>query len=60
MFNSTDDIANEMVSAVFDGLDILDYPEICDSVTFEDVTKLLHEDFNAFTLSEIYPEEQEG
>ena len=60
MFNSTDDIANEMVSAVFDGLDILDYPEICDSVSFEDVTKLLHEDFNAFTLSEIYPEEQEG
>ena len=55
MFNSTDDIANEMVSAVFDGLDILDYPEICDSVTFEDVTKLLCENFCEFTLSEIYP-----
>ena len=55
MFNSTDDIANEMVSAVFDGLDILDYPEICASVTFEDVTKLLHEGFSEFTLSEIYP-----
>ena len=55
MFNSTDDIANEMVSAVFDGLDILDYPEICDSVTFEEVTKLLDENFSQFTLSEIYP-----
>lgn len=55
MFNSTDDIANEMVSALFDGLDILDYPEICASVTFEDVTKLLHENFSEFTLSEIYP-----
>ncbi len=55
MFNSTDDIANEMVSALFDGLDILDYPEICASVTFDDVTKLLMEGFDEFTLSEIYP-----
>ena len=55
MFNSTDDIANEMVSAVFDGLDILDYPEICASVTLEDVTKLLTNGFSEFTLSEIYP-----
>lgn len=55
MFNSTDDIANEMVSAIFDGLDILDYPEICACVTFDDVTKLLHENFSEFTLSEIYP-----
>lgn len=55
MFNSTDDIANEMVSALFDGLDILDYPEICASVTFDDVTKLLMDGFDEFTLSEIYP-----
>ena len=55
MFNSTDDIANEMVSAIFDGLCILDYPEICASVTFEDVTELLRENFSEFTLSEIYP-----
>lgn len=55
MFNSTDDIANEMISALFDGLDILDYPEICASVTFEDVEKLLFENFSEFTLSEIYP-----
>lgn len=55
MFNSTDDIANEMVSALFDGLDILDYPEICASVTFEDVTDLLMNNFSEFTLSEIYP-----
>ena len=55
LFNSTDDIANEMVSALFDGLDILDYPEICASVTFEDVTKLLCDGFEHFTLSEIYP-----
>ncbi|MBQ6845874.1 MAG: insulinase family protein [Oscillospiraceae bacterium] len=55
MFNSTDDIANEMVSALFDGLDILDYPEICSGVTFEDVTDLLMNNFSEFTLSEIYP-----
>ena len=41
--------------ASFDGLDILDYPEICASVTFEDVTKLLNDGFSEFTLSEIYP-----
>jgi hypothetical protein len=58
MFNSTDDIANEMASALFDGLDILDYPEICASVTFEDVTNLLNEGFSDFTLSEIYPLEE--
>jgi len=55
MFNSTDDIANEMVSALFDGLDILDYPKICSGVTFEDVTDLLMNNFSEFTLSEIYP-----
>ncbi len=60
MFNSTDDIANEMISALFDGLDILDYPEICAGVTFEDVTSLLSEGFDEFTLSEIYPLSWEG
>jgi len=60
MFNSTDDIANEMVSALFDGLDILDYPEICGEISFEDVTKLLSEGFDEFTLSEIYPLSWEG
>ena len=55
MFNSTDDIANEMVSALFDGLCILDYPEITSSITFEDVTKLLQDDFCDFTLSQIHP-----
>lgn len=59
MFNSTDDIANEMVSAVFDGLDILDYPEICAEVSFEDVSELLKDGFTEFTLSEIYPLSQE-
>ncbi len=60
LFNSTDDIANEMISALFDGLDILDYPEICAGVSFEDVTKLLSEGFDEFTLSEIYPLSWEG
>ena len=60
MFNSTDDIANEMVSAIFDGLDILDYPAICESVTLEDVTRLLREEFTELTLSEIYPISQEA
>ena len=60
MFNSTDDIANEMVSALFDGLDILDYPEICASVTFEDVTELLNNGFGDLVLSAIYPLKEKG
>ncbi len=59
MFNSTDDIANEMTSAIFDGLDILEYPEMCASVTMEDVLKLLNTNFKSLTLSEIYPVDEE-
>ena len=57
MFNSTEEIANEMISAIFDGTDILDYPEICASVTKSDVEKRLRDWFSpdCFTLSEIYP-----
>lgn len=55
VFNSTDDIANEMVGAIFDGIDILDYPAICASVTLDDVTSLLRDGFKHTTLSEIYP-----
>lgn len=57
MFNSTEEIANEMISALFDGTDILDYPEIGASVTKEDIEKRLREGFaeDNFTLSEIYP-----
>ena len=57
MFNSTEEIANEMISAIFDGTDILDYPEICAEVTKADVEKRLREGFSedSFTLSEIYP-----
>jgi len=57
IFNSTEDIANDMISALFDGSDILDYPEICAAVTKENVEKRLREGFfeDNFTLSEIYP-----
>ena len=57
MFNSTEEISNEMISAIFDGTDILDYPEICASITKSDVEKRLRDWFSpdCFTLSEIYP-----
>ncbi len=57
MFNSTEDIANEMICALFDGGDFLDYPEISASVTKQDVEKRLREEFDEsfFTLSEVYP-----
>ena len=55
LFDSTDEIANEMVSAVFDGICILDYPEICSSVTLSDVENLVKNEFCHTALSQIYP-----
>lgn len=57
LFNSTDDIAGEMVGCVFEDTNILDYPKVFEEVTFEDVTKRLSESFedNFFTLSQINP-----
>lgn len=40
-FDSTEEIANNMVYNLFDGADILDAPDVIDSVTFEYVSKLL-------------------
>ena len=36
MFDSTDNVANGFISCLFDGYDVLDYPGIVGSVTYED------------------------
>lgn len=57
VFNSTEDIANEMLVYRFEGYDLLDYPKLVSSVTFEDVCTLLQTAFDGdvFVLSTILP-----
>jgi predicted Zn-dependent peptidase len=56
-FDSTDNIANDLMSFYFDGAEILSYADIIESVTFEDVTKLLKNAFDKekITLSVVVP-----
>ena len=56
-FDSTDNIANDLMSFYFDGAEILSYADIIESVTFEDVTKLLEKAFDKekITLSVVVP-----
>ena len=56
-FDSTDNIANDLMSFYFDGAEILSYADIIESVTFEDVTKLLENAFDKekITLSVVVP-----
>ena len=59
-FDSTEEIANNMIDFIFDGGDIFDCYQAIEQVTLEDVEHLLHtvfdEDF--YCLSVIYPDGQ--
>ncbi len=56
-FDSTDEIANNLLDFVFDGYDIFNYPELVRSVDGEYVEKLLREVFvkDMSALSVVYP-----
>lgn len=56
-FDSTDNIANNLLSFTFDDCELLSYAEIIDSVTFEDVKDLFETAFDKekITLSVILP-----
>lgn len=56
-FDSTDNIANNLLSFVFEDAELLSYTDIIDSVTFEDVTEALKNAFDQskVTLSVILP-----
>lgn len=60
LFDSTDDIANKLVGCVFEGSEILDYPQIIADVSFEDITRRFETSFkdNSFVLSTVLPFEQ--
>lgn len=57
VFNSTEDISNEFISCLFKGYDMMDYPEIINSVTLSDVTARIKNDFGKekIVLSKILP-----
>ena len=56
-FDSTENIANNLLSFIFDGTDMFDYTDIITSITFEDVTKALISAFDEdkITLSIVNP-----
>ena len=56
-FDSSEGIANNLLSFSFDGAELLSYADIIESVTFEDVNEAFKEAFNKekITLSVILP-----
>lgn len=44
-FDSTEEIGNNMIFNIFDGVDVLDIPEIINSITFEYVNEIFKEGF---------------
>ncbi len=62
-FDSTENIANNLMNFTFDGCELLSYADIIESVTFEDVKNIFDTAFEKekITLSVILPlETQEG
>ena len=56
-FDSTEDIANNFIFNHFDGADLLDIPEIIESIDYEYVEKLLNEGFKEeyYAMSVVNP-----
>lgn len=56
-FDSTDNIANDLMSMTFDGAELLSYADTVESVTFDDVKALFENAFDKekITLSVILP-----
>ena len=56
-FDSTEEIANNMVYNLFDGADILDAPDVIDSITLEYVEKILNDMYKeeCYAMSVVDP-----
>ena len=61
-FDSTESIANNLLSFTFEGCELLSYADILESITFEDVKNLFATAFDRekITLSVILPLENQG
>ena len=57
IFDSTDEIANEFLSFIFDGVTIFDYADALKEVSYEDVIKFINEIFceEYSSLAKILP-----
>lgn len=60
-FDSTENIANNLLAFIFEGADIFEYANIISSVTLDDVNYLLRERFRDefFTMSCVFPLDDE-
>ena len=60
-FDSTEEIANNMIDYIFEGFDLFSYGELIENVTKDDVDRLLDTMFKDeyFAMSVIYPLEEE-
>ena len=58
-FDSTEEIANTLLSFAVEGVDIFSYADVLQGLQFEDVARFFHEVFDPsrITLSVIYPKE---
>ena len=61
-YDSTEDIATSLLTFVFDGVELFDYPNVIEALTLEELTPLLDEmiDRSAFCMSVVYPLELEN
>lgn len=61
-FDSTEEIANALLSFAFDGASLFEYADIINSLTFEEIGQLFAAFFepSRFTLSVVYPQEKKG
>ena len=60
-YDSTEEIANRLLSFVFDDAEMISYPELLQNLTVKDLEPLLKEAFleDYFAISTIYPLEDE-
>lgn len=58
-FDSTEEIADNLVAFLFEGAEIFSYADVIGGVTFDEVVALFHEFFDpaCFTLSEVRPQQ---
>ena len=60
-FDSTEEIANNMIDYIFEGFELFEYGHIIEEITAEEIRELIKSDFKDeyFAMSVIYPLEEE-
>ena len=61
-FDSTEEIANNMIDYIFEGFDLFEYGNLIEEITSDEIISVLKSDFKDeyFTMSVIYPLEEEN